>query len=69
MKIQIVIKHLATGTTSKSEIQEFTKQEIDSFKDMVKDNIDKMSYFEVGTDIWPGDVLRSSCVISFNIVE
>jgi len=69
MKIQIVIKHLSTGTTSKSEIQEFTKQEVDIFKDMVKDNMDKMTYFEVGEDIWPGDVLRSSCVISFNIVE
>ena len=69
MKYKIIITHAGSGMRSESEWTEGTQEELDEVKDGVKSNLNEMKYLEIGDDVWPGDLLRSSAVISFKIQD
>lgn len=69
MKYQIIITHVNYGTIAESEWREGAVGELDEVKDMIKHNLNEMEYLEIRDVIIPGELFRSSCVISFRTKE
>lgn len=69
MKMQVSITHLPSGKTSKTEVVEVTEREYIDQQVHIYKNIVSLEYLLVGDEIWPGDLIRSSCVISIYEVK
>lgn len=63
MKYFVTITNTFTGYTSSSPIMEGSESAVEDYRKAVKDNIATIAWFELGSKFWPGDLVRSSCVI------
>lgn len=63
IKVKLVVTHIQTGIKFDGGWQEIEPDGVSEVKSAIKDNLQELTYLELGDTIVPGDFIRNHCVI------